>query len=366
MIDGIEFRSFIDERMEIFRIATGTSTVAENVIVKVVSGDEFGVGNASPNRVTEDTVDSVERFLARAGKSLIGKDEEDIAGIHSIMDGLSPKDHAAKAAIDIALYDLLSRRANKPLHEYLGSAGRDRILTDMTIGIESLEGTVQRALKHVKDGFRALKIKVGLDFEEDIRRVEAVRDAVGPKILLRLDANQGYTVEQAIDFSERMHSLDVQVIEQPVRAEDLEGLRKVTKKSEVPIMADECVKSVGDAKRIVDMGAAHMINIKLMKSEGIFLALEIDRLARSKDIGTMVGCMGEIQVSIAAGLHFALGSDNVRFADLDSHFSISTDASKGLVFEDGYLVAPKRPGLGVTTPLDGVTLRARAGAKQSS
>jgi L-alanine-DL-glutamate epimerase-like enolase superfamily enzyme len=118
-------------------------------------------------------------------------------------------------------------------------------------------------------------------------------------------------------------------------------------------MADECVKSVLDARKVARESIADMINIKLMKSGGINDAVMINRLAAAADMCTMVGCMGEIQVSIAAGLHFALSSDNVLFADLDSHFNIVDDPSSGLEFSDGCLIAPKRSGLGVTTPLDG-------------
>ena len=351
MIDSLEFKTFVSKRSSPFRIATGLSDTEENVIVKVKCGDEFGVGSANPSNVTHETLASIEGFLAKAKKKVEGTDECDLLKLHQRLDAIAPGNTAAKAGIDIAVFDLVSKREKKPLYEFLGGS-RDRMLTDMTISIESKETTVKKAIQHYKAGFRALKLKVGLDLNEDIKRVSAVREAVGPKVELRVDANQGYTVEQAIKFSEAMRSLDVAVIEQPVNASDLSGLKRVTEASEVPIMADECVKSSADAKRIAREGIADMINIKLMKSAGISDAIMINRLAEATDIETMVGCMGEIQVSIAAGLHFALSSKNVVFADLDSHFSILEDPSSGLVFEDGYLVAPKRAGLGISTPLD--------------
>ncbi len=352
MIDSIQFRTFVNRRNSTFRIATGASDAEENVIVKVVSRDEFGVGNANPTNVTRETVASIEAFLSAVPKKLVGTDETDVQKLHQRLDSLAEGNTAAKAAVDIAVFDLLSKRARKPLYKFLGGK-RSRMLTDMTIGIESKETTVAKALRHYKAGFRALKVKVGLDLEEDVRRVAAVRDAVGPKVELRVDANQGYSVEQAIMFCQEMRSLDVVVVEQPVKAEDYAGLKRVTEASDVPIMADECVKSVLDARKVAREGIADMINIKLMKSAGIFDAVMIDRLAGAADMSTMVGCMGEIQVSIAAGLHFALSSENVRFADLDSHFCIVDDPSSGIVFEDGHLIAPKGFGLGIKTPLDG-------------
>ena len=351
MIDCLEFKTYVNKRLSTFKIATGSSDTAENVIVKVKCGDEFGVGNANPTNVTQETLASVEGFLSMAKKKIIGTDECDLLKLHQRLDAIAPGNTAAKAGIDIAVFDMISKRENKPLYEFLGGS-KDRILTDMTIGIESRDVTVKKATQHCKAGFRALKVKVGLDLNEDIKRVSAIREAVGPSIELRVDANQGYTVDQAIGFSEAMRSLDVVVIEQPVNAADLVGLKRVTEESEVPIMADECVKSSADARRIAREGIADMINIKLMKSAGINDAVMINRLAEATDINTMIGCMGEIQVSIAAGLHFALSSKNVVYADLDSHFNILEDPSSGLTFEDGCLIAPKKPGLGISTPLD--------------
>ena len=352
MIDRIEFRTFVNKRSSTFTIATGSSDVEENVIVKVVSGGEFGVGNANPSDVTNETRQSIESFLARAQKRLIGTPEAELGRLHQRMEAIEPGNTAAKAAIDIAVFDLLSKREKKPLYEFLGGS-RDRMITDMTIGIESKETTTQKAVKHVRSGFKALKIKVGLDYDEDVRRVAAVRDAVGPSIQLRTDANQGYSVDKAIRFCEEMQSLDVVVVEQPVKAEDYAGLKKVRDSVDIAIMADECVKSVLDARKVARESIADMINIKLMKSAGINDAALINRLAGAADMCTMVGCMGEIQLSIAAGLHFALSSENVLFADLDSHFNLIDDPSEGLVFEDGNLIAPNRPGLGIRTPLDG-------------
>jgi len=351
MIDSIVWKSFVNRRTSTFTISTGSSDVEENVIVKVISGDEFGIGNASPSRVTQETLQSIEAFIASTPKKLSGTDETDLLKLHQRLDAIAPGNTAAKAGIDIAIFDLLSKRDKKPLYKFLGGS-RDRIMTDMTIGIEPKEVTVKKALLHFKAGFRALKLKVGLDLEEDIRRVAAVREAVGPRVELRIDANQGYTVEKAIKFSEAMGPYDIAVIEQPVPADDYVGLKAVTQASAIPIMADECVKSVLDARKVAREGDADMINVKLMKSAGINDAVMINKLAESTDMNTMIGCMGEIQVSIAAGLHFALSSKNVRFADLDSHFSIVDDPSSGLIFSEGYLVASEVPGLGIKTPLD--------------
>ena len=352
MIDELRFESFRIKRKGTFRIATGASDVEDNIIVKVRSGEHFGVGNASPSEVTHETRETIESFLGRAREKVVGAPEEDLSMLHERMDSAAPGNTAAKAAVDMAVYDLLAKRDGRRVFEYLGGSGDGRMLTDVTIGIEDDEETVRKAVEHCRNGFRALKLKVGLDLRGDIRRMRAVREAVGEPVEMRVDANQGYTVEQAVVFCEEMHSIGVSLVEQPVHADDYDGLGRVRDRSPVPIMADECLRSVDDARRVASAGAADIINIKLMKSGGIYPAMAIDGIARDAGITTMVGCMGEIQLSIAAGLHFSLGSDNVRYVDLDSHFSMIDDPSSGLSFEDGFLSVSDAPGLGVRTSLD--------------
>jgi len=349
LIDRIEFRSFSRDRKGTFKIATGSSDKIENLFVKVICRDEFGIGGGAPSSVTNETISSMEAFVSKASPKLVGTDETDLVKLHQRMDALALGNTAAKAALDTAVLDLLSKREGKRLFEYLGGA-KDRMTTDMTIGIETKEVTVAKAVMHCKEGFRALKLKVGLDIEDDVGRVSAVRDAVGPTVELRVDANQGYTVEQAVRFSEEMETLNVAFIEQPVEAENLEALRKVSERSRLPIMADECVCSSLEARRIAREGIADMINIKLMKCGGIQDARQIDFFAEAAGIDTMVGCMGEMQLPIAAALHFALSSENVKYADLDSHLSVVDDPTSGLTFKDGCLIPPRGAGIGIQTP----------------
>jgi L-alanine-DL-glutamate epimerase-like enolase superfamily enzyme len=352
MIDDLMFEPFLIKRRSVFRIATGASDVEDNIIVRLGSGTEFGVGNASPSDVTHETKETIVGFLRWARTAVRGVDESDLRALHEALDSVASGNTAAKAAVDMAAYDLLAKREGKRVFELLGGRGDDRMLTDITVGIEDEEETVRRATAHCENGFRALKLKVGLDLSGDVRRMTAVREAVGSGVEMRVDANQGYSVDEAVRFCEEMHTLGVTLVEQPVDADDYEGLSKVRERSLVPIMADECLRSVADARKVAEMGAADIINIKLMKSGGIHPAMEIDEIAEDAGMTTMVGCMGEIQLSIAAGLHFALGSDNVRYVDLDSHFSMIDDPSSGLSFDDGSLGVAPQPGLGIRTVLD--------------
>jgi L-alanine-DL-glutamate epimerase-like enolase superfamily enzyme len=352
MIDGVRFRSHSVKRRNVFRIATSASDVEDNIIVRIDSGDDFGVGNASPSDVTHETRETVERFMAASAKRLPGVAEDDLPSLHEVLDSIASGNTAAKAAIDMAIHDLLAKREGAEAFRSLGGNGDGRALTDMTVGIEDVDETVRRAVSSCGEGFKALKLKVGLDLEQDIARVAAVRDAVGAGVEIRVDANQGYAVDQAIRFCEEMQTLGVVLVEQPVDADDYAGLKAVRERSPVPIMADECLRTIADAERVAADGSADIINIKLMKSGGIHPATIIDGIARDAGMTTMVGCMGEIQLSIAAGLHFALSSKNVKYVDLDSHFSMIDDPSSGLTFEDGRIGVSGRPGLGIRTDMD--------------
>ena len=352
MIDGIRFRTHSVKRRNVFRIATSASDTEDNVIVRVDSEGDFGVGNASPSDVTHETRDSIESFLREAAKRIHEAPEDDLQSLHDLLDSIATGNTSVKAAIDMAVHDLLAKRDGMRVFEALGGHGSGRMMTDMTVGIEDIDETVRRAVSSCRDGFRALKLKVGLDIDQDISRVAAVRDAVGPGIELRVDANQGYDIEQAVRFCEEMNTLGVALVEQPVDADDYAGLKAVRKRSPVPIMADECLRTVADARKVAAEGSADIINIKLMKSGGIHPARIIDEIAKDAGMTTMVGCMGEIQLSIAAGLHFALSSKNIRYVDLDSHFSMIDDPSSGLNFEDGLIGVSGRPGLGMRTDMD--------------
>jgi L-alanine-DL-glutamate epimerase-like enolase superfamily enzyme len=224
--------------------------------------------------------------------------------------------------------------------------------TDITIGIMELESTVAKARHWVGRGFRALKLKVGIEPAGDVRRVRAVREAVGPEIELRVDGNQGYSIQSAFAVAKELAALGVVVFEQPLPAEDLNGMKVLTESSPIPIMADEMVLTPKDAMRVRWGACAKAVNLKLMKHGGLLRAAEVDTVCESAGLPTMVGCMGESVVSITAALHFALAHGNVRWADLDSHFNLLRDVAAPLRVEGGDLVAPDAAGLGVRVDPD--------------
>jgi L-alanine-DL-glutamate epimerase-like enolase superfamily enzyme len=256
---------------------------------------------------------------------------------------------AVRCAFDMLLYDLLGLWSGLPLYRLLGGY-RDRIQTSITLGLDDISATVEMAQKRARDGFRILKLKGGIDPEQDVRRVRAVQRAL-PDLTLRLDAEQGYSVQSALDVARALDG-KLEFLEQPTPADDLLALRQVTESSPVPILADESLRGPASALEITNQRAAHGVSTKLASCGGLDCARQIDTIARAGHLSTMVGCMNEPALHIAAGLALALSSPNVRYGDLDGHFDLEDDPSiPGFQFEDGWLIASEVPGLGCKVEL---------------
>jgi len=335
---------------EPFRIAPGASTESHNVIIKIVTDyDVFGWGESSPSeRVTGETAETVIKTLDRIAPKLIGmcplRIEQDI----EVMDSIVKENPAAKAAIDIALHDIFGKTSRKPLFMLMGGY-RTEVLTDITLGIKSTKEMTEDAVRAVKKGFKALKVKVGVNLAEDVERIKLIREAIGDDVQIRIDANQGWTPQQAIEALNKMEKFDVQFAEQPVPAEDVKGLIKVRKNSPIPVMADESAHSPEDTLRLTQAEAVDLINIKLMKSGGIHKARKIAAIAEAAGIPCMIGCMGESEIGIAAGAHLAAAVKNIQYADLDSDILLKDKLVKkgGTKIKKSMRIFSRLHGLGI-------------------
>lgn len=334
---------------EPYTIAYNTFDSAVNILLRIETDTGIsGYGCAAPDlQVTGETPQAVLNACDDVIKPhLKGRDPLRTALLMERLKKHLQKLPSARSMVDMALHDIMGKVAGLPVYKLLGGF-RDRIKTSITIGILPLKETVDHAKAFVKKGFKALKIKGGSDVGADIERILKVREAVGEKIGLRFDANQGYTVEESLRFFKNTRKVKMEFIEQPTPKGQPDLLGRVAMNIPIPIMADESLLSLQDAFRLARRHLADMFNIKLTKVGGISGALQIDAVARSANIAVMVGCMDEAALGIAAGLHFALARPNVTYADLDGHLDLIDDPTTGTVtLKDGILYPAPKPGLG--------------------
>jgi L-alanine-DL-glutamate epimerase-like enolase superfamily enzyme len=334
---------------EPYTIAYETLDSVTNIFLRIETNRGIvGYGCSAPDKmITGETPESVlQDIIEVVGPSIKGSDPLRPAMLFERLRPTMQPHPAAMAAVDMALCDILGKASNLPLWRLLGGF-RDHIKTSVTIGILPEKETTERAKQLVAVGFKSLKLKGGIDVDSDIGRVLKVREAIGDKIELRFDANQGFTVEDSLKFVKQTYRVRLELIEQPTPRGQPDMLGRVTNGVSIPVMADESLMTLRDAFRIARKGLADMVNVKLMKVGGIGEALQINAVARSAGLEVMVGCMDEAALSIAAALHFALARPNVLYADLDGHLGLIGDPSAdAVILRKGTLYPTNKPGLG--------------------
>lgn len=339
---------------EPFTISNSTVNVADNIIIRLETDDNFvGWGCSTPDPVTSETKKTVLANFKIAKRIIIGSDPTRINLINYFLEQDLKANSSLKAGLNIALYDILGKKANMPLYRFLGGF-REKILTSVTIGLNQTDLMVKKAKQIESKGFKAIKIKCGFDIDQDITNILAIRNAISKHIKLRLDANEGYSVNDAIKLVRTLEKEDVaiEILEQPTKADYLFSLKDVTNQCSFPIMADETALTLRDNARLVRLEIADMINIKLMKIGGISNAIKANIITEIAEVPIMIGCMNESMAAMSAGVHFACGFKNVHYADLDSALDFVDDIAKGgASYKEGYVVPSEKPGLGVEIEL---------------
>ena len=316
-----------------FKTALRTVTRVEDVLVEIhTDTGAVGYGSAAPAAaITGETGVSIRRAIEGSLKrALIGQSLDDYEDVMVQVQRSLAGSTGARAAVDIALYDLYGRLNKMPVYKLLGGSRRE-LTTDITISINEPGEMVRDSLDAVEQGFRTLKVKVGSDAKADIERLKRIREAVGYAIGLRVDANQGWTAMEAVSIVQEMEDADIRMefVEQPVKGRDLKGLQYVTDHVFTPVMADESAFSARDVAQIIEMRAADLINIKLMKTGGIYSALALCALAERAHMECMIGCMLESKVSVTAAAHLACARSVITRCDLDAPILCSEDPVEG-------------------------------------
>lgn len=338
-----------------FTISTGTMHYAQNIFIRVHTNEGlYGVGECSafPMIVgeTQSTCFEMAKDFAAIWKN---KDASDIEARMNELHLFTAFNGTIKSAFDIALHDLAGKKAGKPVFELLGG-GNKELETDLTIGIDSPDAMAAKAIEFVQRGFRIIKVKLGKDAKEDVERIRRIRDAIGPSIGLRIDANQGWSYEDALYALTALGQYDIQFCEQPMRAWNDPLLPALRKASPVKIMADESVFNHHDALRLIKAEACDYVNIKFAKSGGFLESLKINRVCEEAGIPCMMGGMLESRVALSAFAHFALSQKNVVFYDMDTCLlGHLTDPVTGGTRYNGFLVeTPTAPGIGADVDED--------------
>ena len=335
-----------------FKTALRTVNSVEDVIVEIhTDTGAIGYGEAPPTGViTGDTTGAIIGAIQdHIGKLILGREVDEFEDLLQVVQKSVVHNSSAKAAVDMALWDLYGQLYNIPVHKLMGGS-KKQIVTDLTISVNDPDVMVKDALDAVARGYDCLKMKVGVSPELDVARLSAVRKAVGNNITIRIDANQAWTPKQAVKILNSMQDqgLDIELVEQPVKAHDFEGLKYVTERSYVPVLADESVFSPEDAMTIMKMGAADLINIKLMKCGGLYNALKIASAAEVFGVECMIGCMLEAKIAVNAAVHLACAKNIITKVDLDGPVLCSEDPIiGGAVFNEKIITVSDEPGLGI-------------------
>ncbi|MEX2122630.1 MAG: dipeptide epimerase [Woeseia sp.] len=336
-----------------FKTALRTVDKIEDIVVMInTDSGHVGYGEAPATAViTGDTHGSiVEAIRHYIWPRIVGQNVANLNQITHLIQGAMEKNSSAKAAVEIAVYDLWGQLYDAPLYRLLGG-GDPLITTDITISVDYIDKMVADSVAAVERGFESLKIKVGKDIGVDIERVKAVYAAVEGRALLRLDANQGWSAKQAVYALQNLEDAGVrlELVEQPVKAQDLNGMKYVTERVHTPIMADESVFGPTEVIELIRMRAADIINIKLMKTGGISNAIRIADIAAMYDVECMIGCMLETSISVAAAVHVAVAkSDAITKIDLDGpSLCAFNPIDGGVIFNDAEISVTDAPGLGI-------------------
>ncbi|WP_330473920.1 dipeptide epimerase [Terrabacter sp. C0L_2] len=343
-----------------FVTALRRTETTDTVLVTVTDSDgRTGWGEAPQVwQVTGESLASatacLETMLAPAVTGRRLHDRDDLTATAAVVQRTVARNFGAKAALDAALHDLVARAEGTSVAAVLAGRPdgiRDVLTTDVTLSAGKADALADTARARVADGFRTLKMKVGTDASTDVQRVAAVRDAVGPDVAIRLDANQGWTREEAVQVIRALEVADlgVEFVEQPVVADDVEGLAWVRERVGLPVMADESCYGRFDLERIIRLGAADLVNVKLAKCGSLTVGRDMLRRAHEAGLRTIVGSMMESHVGVGAAAALVAAEPTTEVSDLDAAWwSRRSPVDGGISYSGNQIHLPVNGGSGIT------------------
>jgi len=350
-ITTIEFYEARLALKEPFVTALGAREYSDHLFVRIFADNGlFGWGECTPSlAINGETVGTCLALAPLLSKALIGKSPEAHSQIFEQMNQVIYGNTSLKSAIDIACYDLASKAAGMPLYKYLGATVQKKIYTDYTVSIGEISNMVAAARKIKKNGFPIIKVKLGKDGNKDVARIKAIRKAVGKELKIRIDANQGWEIPEAIDTLKKLAPYNIEYCEEPINRHLSHRLNALKSQSPIAIMADESLCNHFDAQMLATEKHCDAFNIKLGKSGGLFEAQRILTIADRHTLPVQVGGFVESKIVFTANCHLAHTSEWVRYFDCDSPLFHRKDPIVGGMqyLKDGEIKLPERPGLGL-------------------
>lgn len=335
-----------------FKISLGILTHARNIIVIIKTKEGIiGTGECSPfATINGETMESCYAVAPLLATALMGMNALDIEACTQRMQQAIYANYSIKSAFDMALYDIAAQHAQLPLYAFLGGTNNKLIQTDYTVSIDAPEKMAEDAAWIKEQGFTVIKVKLGGDPNLDIVRLQSIRERIGLDIPLRIDANQGWTPDSALQVLHSVAELNIQHCEEPIPRWQFMELAKIREASPIPIMADESCCDDHDAERLIHLKSCNLFNIKLGKSGGLFTAEKMLRIAEQHQIVIQLGGFLESRLAFTAATHFVMCSDQIKYFDFDTCLMFEADPVIGGIsyHENGRIHLPEQIGLGAS------------------
>jgi L-alanine-DL-glutamate epimerase-like enolase superfamily enzyme len=349
-ITSIELHAIHLPLRDPFIVSYDTYDHMPSIIVKIETDEGIaGYGESVPDEhVTGESFEGTYHVLKqKLAPALIGQNPMNMEKIHDLMNRAIYGAPAAKAAMDIACFNIIGKKLGQPVYQLIGGRYHEKFPITHVLSIGEPEKMAEEAAAMMKQGYQSFKMKVGTDVKRDVERIKAVREKIGRCPAIRVDVNQGWkNSATALAAIRSLKELDIDWIEQPVLADDIDGMVEIKSKTDIPLMIDEGMKGSRDMREIIAKQAAHKVNIKLMKCGGIYPAVKLAHQAEMAGIECQIGSMVESSIGSSAGFHVAFSKKIITSVELTGPLKFAKDVGN-LHYDVPFICLNEKPGLGI-------------------